>query len=72
MTIDIDTQWILLQLGQFVVGLMLPDGEVVDMEKCKRWLQQSAYSGYVPSVKAGWVLGRPGVIALRETRPIIP
>ena len=35
---------------------LLPDGEIVDVEACKDWLQESAYSGYVPAVSPGWVL----------------
>lgn len=48
------------------VKCLLPDGQIVDFEQCKGWLQESAYSGYIPAVSAGSVLGRPGVIASRR------
>jgi hypothetical protein len=51
------------------VRCLLPDGEVVDLEQCKGWLQDSAYSGYIPAVTPGWVLGRPGVVASRVPAP---
>lgn len=47
------------------VRCLLPDGEVVDVEACNGWLQDSAYSGYIPAVSVGWVMGRPGVVASR-------
>jgi hypothetical protein len=48
---------------------LLLDGKIVGVEACKDWLQDSAYSGYVPAVSPGWVLGRPGVIASRIPTP---
>ncbi len=48
------------------VRCLLPDGEIVEIEKCKQWLQDSAYAGYIPAVKAGWVQGRRGVIVSQE------
>jgi hypothetical protein len=51
------------------VRCLLPDGESVDVEKCKGWLQDSAYSGYIPTVTPGWVSGRPGVVASRVPAP---
>lgn len=43
----------------------LPDGEVVDVETCKGWLQSSAYEGFSLKVEAGWIRGKRGVIASR-------
>ena len=45
------------------VKCLLPDGRVVDVEKCKGWLQDSAYEGWQIKVEAGWVLGKPGIVA---------
>ena len=47
------------------VRCLLPDGDIVDVETCQGWLQDSAYSGYVPAVSEGWVLGRLGIVASR-------
>jgi len=44
------------------IRCLLPDGEIIDFEACKGWLQDSAYAGYIPSVAGAWVLGKPGVI----------
>jgi len=57
---------------QHDVRCLLPDGEVVDVEECKGWLQDSAYSGYVPAVTARWVLGKRGVIASRTPISGVP
>lgn len=47
----------------------LPDGEVVDVETCKGWLQSSAYEGFALKVEAGWIRGKQGVIASRTRAP---
>lgn len=51
------------------VQCLLPDGEVVDIEACKGWLQDSAYQGFIPSVEQGRVSGKRGVIAARVPDP---
>ena len=40
----------------------LPEGEVVDAETCRHWLQERVYQGCLVQVEPGWVLGKPGVI----------
>ena len=50
---------------QWDVRCMLPDYSVVSVEECKSWLQDSAYEGFHVSVRAGFVLGRPGIVATR-------
>ena len=47
---------------------LLPDGNVVDVEQCKGWLQDSVYAGFSVNIECGWVLGRRGVIASRFAR----
>jgi hypothetical protein len=47
------------------VNCLLPDGAVVDFERCQEWLQESACQGYYLNVEAGWVNGKRGVIASR-------
>ncbi len=44
---------------------LLPDGQVVDLETCKGWLQDSAYQGWEVKVEAGFVFGKPSVIVSR-------
>ena len=51
--------------GVYGVNHLLPDGRVVDLEKCKGWLQDSVYAGWSVRVECGWVLGKPGVVASR-------
>jgi hypothetical protein len=43
----------------------LPDGEIVDVETCKGWLQSSAYEGFELKVEAGFVRGKKAVLASR-------
>jgi hypothetical protein len=43
----------------------LPDGQVVDVEACKHWLQNSAYEGWEVKVELGSVAQSSGVIASR-------
>jgi hypothetical protein len=43
----------------------LPDGQLVPAEICRGWLQDSVDEGWRVRVSAGWVLGKPGVIASR-------
>jgi hypothetical protein len=47
------------------VPCCLPDGQVVDVETCKGWLQSSAYEGFALKVEAGWIRGKQGVIVSR-------
>lgn len=47
------------------VKCLLPDGQVVDMEECKGWLQDSAYQGWHVKVEAGWVVGKLHIVASR-------
>ena len=47
---------------------LLPDGNVVDVERCKGWLQDSVYAGFSVDIERGWVLGHRGVIASRLIR----
>jgi hypothetical protein len=47
------------------VKCLLPDGNVVDLEECQGWLQDSTYKGWYVKVEAGWVLGKHGIIALQ-------
>jgi hypothetical protein len=44
---------------------LLPDGQVVSVEECRSWLQQSAYEAWQLRVELGWVRGKPGIIASR-------
>lgn len=44
---------------------LLPNGQIVDIEDCKGWLQDSAYNGYQLDVSAGWVKGKPGILVTR-------
>lgn len=43
----------------------LPDGQIVDVETCKAWLQNSAYEGFAVQVEAATVRGKRSVIATR-------
>jgi len=47
------------------VCCLLPDGTVVSVEKCKAWLQDSAYGEWRIDVKEGWVLGKRGIVVSR-------
>jgi hypothetical protein len=69
---EIEMRWVdawndLLDLvrNRYDAKCQLPDFTVVDVEECKGWLQNSVYEGYRVRVEAGWVLGKPGVIASR-------
>lgn len=44
------------------VQCLLPDGQVVDLEPCKGWLQDAVYDGFLVGVQRGWVLGRQGAV----------
>ena len=49
---------------------LLPDGQIVDVETCKGWLQSSAYEDFTLKLEAGWIRGKPAVIASRfRTKP---
>jgi hypothetical protein len=50
------------------VACLLADGQVVDIETCKGWLQKSVYQGWEVKVEAGSVSGTVGVIASRWGR----
>ncbi|MEM9540302.1 MAG: hypothetical protein AAGA60_12485 [Cyanobacteria bacterium P01_E01_bin.42] len=50
---------------EWQVECFLPDGSIVDVESCQGWLQDSAYSGYLPKVEVGWIKGKRGIIASR-------
>jgi len=44
---------------------LLPDGNVVNVEECQGWLQQSALAGFQVRVESGNVLGGLGVVVFR-------
>jgi hypothetical protein len=44
---------------------ILPDGQLVDVEVCKGWLQDSAYQGWLVKVEEGQQDGQRIVIASR-------
>jgi len=52
--------------GRSGVLCQLPDGEIVDVETCKGWLQESAYEGFELTVEACWIRGKKGVLASRR------
>jgi len=54
-----------LTKGRWNVRCMLPDYSVISVDDCQGWLQDSAYSGFRVAVRAGFVLGRPGILATR-------
>ena len=45
------------------VQCLLPDGQVVDAEACRGWLQDQVYAGWFVKVEPGWVLGKRGIVA---------
>ena len=47
------------------VRCLLPDGQIVNVEICKGWLQDSVYKGFSVEVKPDWVLGQHGIVASR-------
>jgi hypothetical protein len=49
----------------YAVWCLLPDGSVVDIEKCLGWLQDSAYDDWYLKVERGWVWGKPGILVSR-------
>ena len=46
---------------------LLPDGQIVGLEACKGWLQDSVYGGWIVRVEPGCVKGKAGIVALRWT-----
>jgi len=54
-----------LNVREGVALCLFPDGQTVDAEACRAWLQDSVYDGWQVDVASGWVLGRPGVIVSR-------
>lgn len=48
---------------QWNVQCQLPDGQIVDPETCRGWLQEMVYAGWSVKVERGWVLGKEGIIA---------
>lgn len=66
---EIEQRWIdawndLVDLARAIRGAScrLPDGQVVEIEECKAWLQESAYQGWHVGVEAGAI---DGIIASR-------
>ena len=51
--------------GRSNAPCLLPDGQIVDVEACKGWLQESAYQDYYIKVEAGYVAGKKGIHASR-------
>jgi hypothetical protein len=47
------------------IGCVLPDGQIVDVEACKGWLQESAYEGWHIAIERGTAAGRRVVLARR-------
>ena len=43
----------------------LPNGEVVDLDTCKGWLQDAIYKGFLLEIHLGRVMGRPGAIVCK-------
>ena len=48
------------------VPCLLDDGQVVDVEGCKGWLQESVYEGWEVKVETGFIFGKRGVLASRS------
>jgi hypothetical protein len=70
---DIEMRWVDAwnELHEIVgsrrgVPCQLPDASIIDVEKCKAWLQGSAYEGFLLHVKAGWVGHLEGVVVSRS------
>ncbi len=51
--------------GRTDVPCRLPDGTIVDVEGCKGWLQEQAYSGWQIAARATNIHGRVEVVASR-------
>ena len=47
------------------VRCLLSEGQVVSVDECQGWLQDSVYDGWRVKVEPGWVFGKQGVIASR-------
>jgi hypothetical protein len=47
------------------VQCLLPDGQILDPEACRGWLQEMVYEGWFVKVESGWVLGKPGIVVSR-------
>ena len=45
------------------VECLLPNGQIVDTEACREWLQEMVYDGWFVKFEPGWVLGKQGIIA---------
>ena len=67
---DIEMQWVMAWSDVYeIIGdrwdvrCLLPDGQVVDAEACRGWLQEQVYEGWSVKVEPGWVLGKQGIVA---------
>ena len=72
---DVEMQWVNawnevyeIVADRWDVQCLLPDGNIVDPEVCRHWLQEMVYDGYCIQVEPGWVLGKQGIIASRWTK----
>ena len=66
---DIEQRWIEAWNDVYeIVGerwdmqCQLPDGQILDAEACRGWLQEMVYAGWFVKVERGWVLGKQGMI----------
>lgn len=48
------------------VRCRLPDSSVVDVNRCKRWIQESVYRGYSVQLKEELIDRRPGILVSRS------
>ncbi len=69
---DVEQRWVSawndvyeIAAEQWNMQCQLPDGQVVDAETCRSWLQRSVYQDWLVKVEPGWVQGKPGIIATR-------
>ena len=64
---DIEMRWIsawndVYEIEQWDTKCQLPDGQIVDAEACRGWLQEMVYQGWFVKAEPGWVLGKQGII----------
>lgn len=44
------------------VACQLPDSTIVDIHRCRRWIQESVYRGYVVNVRKGQIDNQNGIV----------
>ncbi len=69
---DIEMRWVNAWNDMYdIVGdrrdvrCLLPNGQVVDTEACRGWLQEQVYEGWSVKAEPSWVLGKQGIVASR-------